>query len=146
LRKASAEYGEARCTLRRFTTRLQLRNTNRNPRAAGQKNETRPSTVGEGGGGWGGAAGGWRSFVRGWEASREQSEALTFDQRQELLVLHLAALHVDLERQQQREQELVLLVQPPRRVAVHLEGHDLDDADDALAGNGALGGPGRVGG
>ena len=57
-------------------------------------------------------------------------------------MLHLAALHVDLEREQQGEQELVRLVQPPRSVAVHLERHELDDAHDALACDGALGRPG----
>ena len=71
--------------------------------------------------------------------------ALTFDEREELVVLHLAALHVDLEREQQGEQELVGLVEAPRGVAVHLEGHELDDAHDALAGDGALGRPVWVG-
>ena len=75
------------------------------------------------------------------ERRRQPGEcgALTFDEREELVVLHLAALHVDLEREQQGEQELVGLVEPPRGVAVHLEGHELDDAHDALAGDGALG-------
>ena len=63
---------------------------------------------------------------------------LTFDEREELFVLHLPALHVDLEREQQGEQELVRLVQAARCVAVHLEGHEVDDAHDALAGDGAL--------
>ena len=53
----------------------------------------------------------------------------------------LVALHVDLQRQQQREEELVLFVQTPGRVLKHLKGHVLDDVADALGGDGAFGGP-----
>lgn len=56
-------------------------------------------------------------------------------------MLDPAALHVDLQRQQQREEELVLLVQTPRCVLVHLKGHELYDVGDAFAGDRALGGP-----
>lgn len=65
----------------------------------------------------------------------------TFDEREELLVFEPASLHVDLQRQQQGEEELVLLVQAPCRVPVHLEGHELYDVGDAFAGDGALTGP-----
>lgn len=51
------------------------------------------------------------------------------------------ALHVDLQRQQQSEEELVLFVQAPGCRLVHLEGHKLDDVGDAFAGDGAFGGP-----
>lgn len=51
------------------------------------------------------------------------------------------ALHVDLEREQQGEQELVFLIKPPGSVLVHLEGHVLDDVGDPLACNWTLCGP-----
>lgn len=54
------------------------------------------------------------------------------------------APHVNLQRQQQGEEELVLLVQAPRRILEHLEGHKLDDVADALAGDRAFGGPVQV--
>lgn len=45
------------------------------------------------------------------------------------------ALHVDLQSQQQSEEELVLFVQTPCCVLVHLEGHELYDVGDAFAGD-----------
>lgn len=54
------------------------------------------------------------------------------------------APHVNLQRQQKGEEELVLLVQAARRILVHLEGHKLDDVADAFASYRAFGGPVRV--
>lgn len=51
------------------------------------------------------------------------------------------ALHVDLQRQQQSEEELVLLVQAPCCVLIHLKGHKLYDVSDAFARDRASGGP-----
>lgn len=51
------------------------------------------------------------------------------------------ALHINLQRQQQSEEELVLLVQAPCSVLIHLKGHKLYDVGDAFAGDGAFGGP-----
>lgn len=51
------------------------------------------------------------------------------------------ALHVDLQRQQQCEEKLVLLVQAPCCVLIDLKGHKLYDVGDAFAGNRAFGGP-----
>lgn len=67
----------------------------------------------------------------------------TFDKCEELFVFHSVAPHVNLEREQQGEEELVLLVQASGRVLVHLKGHKLDDVGDAFAGDGALGRPDR---
>lgn len=66
---------------------------------------------------------------------------LTFNEGQELLVFDSVALHVDLEREQQGEQELVFLIQPSGSILVHLEGHVLDDVGDPLACNWTLYGP-----
>lgn len=51
------------------------------------------------------------------------------------------ALHVNLQCQQQGEEELVLLVQTPRRILIHLKGHALYYVGDAFAGDWAFGGP-----
>lgn len=51
------------------------------------------------------------------------------------------ALHVDLQRQQQSEEELVLLIQAPCCILIHLKGHKLYDVGDAFAGDRAFGGP-----
>lgn len=45
---------------------------------------------------------------------------LTFDEGEHLLVRDVLGLQVDLQSQQQREQQLVLLVQTPDCVAEHL--------------------------
>ena len=47
---------------------------------------------------------------------------LTFDEGVELAVGDVVGLQVSLQRQQQGEEELVTLIQPPGSVAVHLEG------------------------
>lgn len=54
------------------------------------------------------------------------------------------ALHIDLQCQQQSEEELVLLVQAPRCVLIHLKGHKLYDVGDAFAGDWAFGRPVEV--
>lgn len=54
------------------------------------------------------------------------------------------ALHVNLQRQKQGEEELVFLVQPPCRILIHLKGHELYDVGDAFAGDWAFGGPVHV--
>lgn len=54
------------------------------------------------------------------------------------------ALHVNLQRQQQGEEELVFLVQPSCCIPVHLKGHELYDVGDAFAGDWAFGGPVHV--
>ncbi len=56
-------------------------------------------------------------------------------------MLDLVALHVDLQRQQQSEEELVLLVQAPGRILIHLKGHKVYDVGDAFAGDWAFRGP-----
>lgn len=66
---------------------------------------------------------------------------LTFDECEELLMLDLVALHVDLQRQQQSEEELVLLIQAPCSILIHLKGHKLYDVGDAFAGDWAFRGP-----
>lgn len=65
----------------------------------------------------------------------------TFNECEELFVFDSVAPHVNLQRQQQGEEELVLLVQASRRVLVNLKGHKLNDVGDALAGDGAFRGP-----
>lgn len=55
-----------------------------------------------------------------------------------------AALHVNLQRQQQGEEELVFFVQAPGRVLEHLKGHELYDVGDAFAGDGTFEGPVQV--
>ena len=47
---------------------------------------------------------------------------LTFDEGVELAVGDVAGLQVRLQRQQQGEEELVLFIQSPGSVAVHLQG------------------------
>lgn len=51
------------------------------------------------------------------------------------------ALHVDFQRQQQGEEKLVLLIQAPRCILIHLKGHELYNVGDPFAGDRALGGP-----
>lgn len=51
------------------------------------------------------------------------------------------APHVNLQRQQQGEEKLVLLVQASRCVLIYLKGHKLNDVGDALAGDGTFQGP-----
>lgn len=51
------------------------------------------------------------------------------------------ALHVNLQRQQQGEEELVLLVQASCCILIHLKGHKLYDVGDTFAGDWAFGGP-----
>lgn len=66
------------------------------------------------------------------------SSALTFNQGEELFVFDSVALHVDFQRQQQGEQELVLLIQTPGRIIVHLVSHVVDDFADPFACDGTL--------
>ena len=47
-------------------------------------------------------------------------------------------LQANLERQEQREQKLVALVQSPAGVLEHLKGQELDDVVDSLGRNGGL--------
>lgn len=54
------------------------------------------------------------------------------------------ALHADLQRQQQGEEELVFLVQAARCILIHLKGHKLYDVGDAFAGDWAFGGPEKI--
>lgn len=68
---------------------------------------------------------------------------LTFNKREKLLVFDPVAPHVNLQRQQQSKEELVLLVQSPCRVLIHLKSHELNDVGDAFTGDGAFGGPVR---
>ena len=58
-----------------------------------------------------------------------------------IAVTHLFDVQVNLERQQQGEQELVLLVQTARRVSEHLKRQVFNDAGDSLGGDGRLGRP-----
>lgn len=69
----------------------------------------------------------------------------TFNKCEELFMFDSVAPHVNLQRQQQGEEELVLLVQASRRILVNLKGHKLNDVGDALAGDGAFRGPGGGG-
>lgn len=66
---------------------------------------------------------------------------LTFNECEKLLVFDPASLHVNLQRQQQSEEELVLLEQAPCCVLIHLKSHELYDVGDAFAGDRAFGGP-----
>lgn len=50
----------------------------------------------------------------------------------------LVAPHVNLQRQQQGEEELVLLVQASRRILINLKGHEFNDVGDTLAGDGTF--------
>ena len=68
---------------------------------------------------------------------------LTFDEYLELLVPDETLLYVNLETEQQREEELVTLVETAARVAKHLEIQVFDDKLDALARHRALGRPGE---
>lgn len=65
----------------------------------------------------------------------------TFNKCEELFMFDSIAPHVNLQRQQQGEEELVLLVQASRRILVNLKGHKLNDVGDAFAGDGAFRGP-----
>lgn len=65
----------------------------------------------------------------------------TFDKREELFMFDSVAPHVNLQRQQQGEEKLVLLVQASRRILIHLKGHKFNDVGDALAGDGTFQGP-----
>lgn len=65
---------------------------------------------------------------------------LTLNECEELLMFDLVALHVDLQGEQQSEEKLVLFVETPRRVLIHLKGHELYDVGDPFAGDGAFGG------
>lgn len=67
-------------------------------------------------------------------------ETLTLNEREKLLMFDLVALHVDLQCEQQSEEKLVLFVETPRRVLIHLKGHELYDVGDPFAGDGAFGG------
>ena len=66
----------------------------------------------------------------------------TFDKRLELVVFNLAALHVNLECQEDGEQELMVLIQTTSRVFKHLVRHVLDDVGYTLGCDWALLGPG----
>ena len=63
-------------------------------------------------------------------------ERHTFDEGLKLVVFDAAFLQADLERQEQREQELVALVESPAGVLEHFKGQELDDVVDPLGGNG----------
>lgn len=67
---------------------------------------------------------------------------LTFNKREKLFMLDLVPLDVNLQGKQQREQEFVLLIQPPGCVLKNLVGHVLNDISDPLACNWALDRPG----
>ena len=56
----------------------------------------------------------------------------TFNEGHEFVMFDLAALHVDLQGQEQGEGHLILLVETARRVLVNLERHVLDDVHDSL--------------
>lgn len=55
-----------------------------------------------------------------------------------------AALHIDLQRQQQSEKEFVLFIQASCCIFIYLKGHELDDVGNAFAGDRAFGGPVQV--
>ena len=67
---------------------------------------------------------------------------LTFNKCEKLFMLDLVPLDVNLQGKQQREQEFVLLIQPPGCVLKNLVGHVLNDISDPLACNWALDRPG----
>ena len=56
----------------------------------------------------------------------------TFNEGHEFIMFDLAALHVDLQGQEQGEGHLVLLVETARCVLVDFERHVLDDVHDSL--------------
>lgn len=62
----------------------------------------------------------------------------TFNECVEFLVFDVVALHVDLQRQQQCEEKLVLFVQTTCSVLIHLKGHELYDAGDPFACDGGF--------
>ena len=62
----------------------------------------------------------------------------TFDKGLKFVVFDAPLLQADLERQEQREQELVALVQAPAGVLEHLKGQELDDVVDPLGRNGGF--------
>ena len=71
------------------------------------------------------------------------SHILTFNKGEKLFVLDSVPLDVNLQGKQQREQEFVLLIQPPGCVLKNLVGHVLNDISDPLACNWALDRPGE---
>lgn len=60
---------------------------------------------------------------------------LTLDESEELFVFDFIVLHVNFQRQQQGEEELVLLKQAPRCILENLKGHVFYDVGYAFAGD-----------
>lgn len=58
---------------------------------------------------------------------------LTFDESEELFMFDFIVLHVNLQRQQQGEQELMLLKQAPRCILKNLKGHIFYDVGYTFA-------------
>ena len=65
-------------------------------------------------------------------------KARTFDEGLELLVFHLATLHVDLQSKQHGEHELMHLIQTASIVAEHFKRQVFNDVLDALHSDGGL--------
>ena len=87
---------------------------------------------------------GERANATGYSAGKGKAKTfskvqVTFDERLELLVSYFAALHVYLQRQQQRECVLIAFVQTAYRVLENFKCHVFNDVQNTLLGDGRFG-------